>query len=125
MSGANEHRTLSEVKAGQIFKIEIRSSEGLSLAIAQNLYESQTWEIVEGQSHAVITNSERSMVFDLKYFDQMSALASLLYADDTVVIGNEEAEKEHLLFRHKKLAEDLRRIYGRKDCKIFPGRQSY
>jgi hypothetical protein len=49
----------------------------LSLAIAETLYPEQQWEVLELNEDAIVTNTERSLVFDLKHYNKLSASASL------------------------------------------------
>lgn len=53
-----------------------------SLALAQALYPEKTWEIIEGEEHAVVADDIRTIVFDFIYHDKLTALESLKFAQD-------------------------------------------
>jgi hypothetical protein len=57
----------------------------LSFAIAEELHPNQVWEIVENDDiHSVVTNVDRTLVFDIKLYDRLSGYESLIYAGEEI-----------------------------------------
>ncbi len=72
----------------------------LSLAIAEELFPDKTWEILERDEFAVVTDLERTMVFDLLNFDTLSAGASLVLADDIIYKPSAKVFEEVLKYQN-------------------------
>lgn len=82
----------------------------LSLAIAEYLYPTKTWDVIENDELAVVTDSERSLVFDIKNGERLSAGASLLTVKDEVFIPTAEDVRESNAFRAEKCALEEARL---------------
>ncbi len=82
----------------------------LSLAIAQALDPKESWEILENDELAVVTNQNRTIVFDLKHFDVLSASASLALVKDPLLIMNETITQEVNRFYQSRLDNENRRL---------------
>jgi len=81
----------------------------LSLAIAETYYPSEDWEILEQDEDAVVTNSDRSRVFDLKYFDVLSPKAAIGLCDPNAVLDRKTIA-EVTAFRTARLRRTLNQI---------------
>jgi hypothetical protein len=66
----------------------------LVLAIAQELHPEKKFEILEDDERAILTDLDRTIVFDIKNFDRMSAKASLLLLNDQTFSNDELGVRE-------------------------------
>jgi hypothetical protein len=80
----------------------------LTLSIAEALYPDKEWEIVGFQGEdAVVTDDKRTLVFDMKNFDKLSATASLVLCEDEVVVATKEVIAEvHLFLKNRAQREN-------------------
>lgn len=90
----------AEVKCFDLYWLRDHFNEDtlvdLSLAIAEELYPEKSFEIVEHEDDdvAIVTDSERTIVFDLKNYDKFSAKASLLLVNDEKTAVDAKATAE-------------------------------
>lgn len=75
-----------------------------SLGIAESLYADMKWEIVGQNDYRVVSDRSRSIVFDVPNFDQVSAGASLVLAEDTVYRPDEVDLRGVTVYRENQLA---------------------
>jgi hypothetical protein len=88
----------------------------LSMAIAGELKPSEAWQILEtDEVHSVVTNESRSVVFDLKLHDRLTAEESLTLAGDPAA-GDRRGKRDGLnaYLNERRAANDelLRKMKG-------------
>lgn len=85
-------------------------AEYLSLAIAKAFYPDKEWAVIGLNSGApVVSDPERSLVFDFKNFSKLSGAASLVNAEDPE-FKDDAAISEAIAFREKRIEEELARL---------------
>lgn len=82
----------------------------LSLAIAEEFYPEKNWFILEDGTEAIVTDEDRTMVFDLINYDKLSAAASLALVGDKAFHTSEFALSEALNFREGRIQEEVARL---------------
>jgi hypothetical protein len=87
-------------------KYESDTLASFSLSLAEALYPNEQWTIEENNEHSVVTDERRSLVFDIKYYDELSAPASLCLAG---VPGTEAGLPEVEAFFKKRYEENKAR----------------
>ncbi len=77
----------------------------LSLGIAEALYPDKKWTVIEDGEEAIVTDTDRNLVFDMKYFDKFSAKGSLLNAGDNFYVSDRGALEELYKFKEIRSAQ--------------------
>lgn len=74
----------------------------LSLVVAEDLYPEKRWEIVEGDEEIIVTDTERTMVFDIRNCHRLSGGGSLALVRDEVYQPSAAAALEAAEFNEKR-----------------------
>lgn len=80
----------------------------LMQAIAEEIYPSKRWVVIDSDEDAIVTDEKRSIVFDLINFNVLSAGASLVLAQDKVYKASRTEMEEVLRFRQNRISEHER-----------------
>jgi hypothetical protein len=67
----------------------------LSLAIAREIFPKEKWTVLENDYNAVVVNDKRTLVFDMRYFDFVSAEVSLALAGDFTYMSEKKFRDEY------------------------------
>ncbi len=86
----------------------------LALAIASKLHPSEELEVIgTPEMHSVVTNRARTIVYDMKLYDRLSAWESLIYAGETTGVPRHVTTRrlsEYLDERWAKTAAAVQRV---------------
>jgi hypothetical protein len=84
----------------------------LQLAVCQEKFPHDSWEVLHRFEHYVVTNAKRTLVCDVIHCDSLSAAASLTLAGQPGVAGSEEAVRfmEGRVARERAVADELEKL---------------
>jgi hypothetical protein len=82
----------------------------LVLGIAETLFPKMTWEVLESGEYMIVSDVDRTIVFDFLNFDNVSAAVSLLLAGDKKYIPDELDLKAATKFKKQENDREIEKL---------------
>jgi hypothetical protein len=82
----------------------------LVLGIAETLFPNMTWEVLESGEYMIVSDVDRTMVFDFLNFDNVSAAVSLLLAGDKKYSPDELDLKSAAKFKKQENDREIEKL---------------
>lgn len=82
----------------------------LYIAIGSELFPQKDWQVLENDEYAIVIDADRTMVLDIVYCEDMSALGAMALCGDSEALQNPRAVEEVAQFHQARYEKNLRAI---------------